>query len=63
MILMNLFAGQEERCRQREKTCGDGGKRGWGELRVALTLTMCRKLEGRSCIAQGVEISALGQPT
>ena len=35
MILMNLFAGQEERCRHRKQTCGHsrgGGRRGGDEL-------------------------------
>ena len=31
---MNLFAGQEQRCKYREPTCGhSGGRRGWDELR------------------------------
>ena len=33
MVQMNLFAGQELRCRRREGTCGhSGGRRGWDEL-------------------------------
>ena len=34
MVLMNLFAGQEQRCRLKEQPCGyRGGRRGWDELR------------------------------
>ena len=34
MVLMNLFAGQQWRRRQREQTCGPRvGGRGWAELR------------------------------
>ena len=34
MVLMNIFAGQHWRLRQREQTCGHhGGRRGWGEQR------------------------------
>ena len=34
MVLMNLFAGQQWKCKQREQTCGhSGGRRGWDELR------------------------------
>ena len=37
MVLMNLFVGQQWRCRHREWTCGhSGGRRGWDELRGAL---------------------------
>ena len=65
MIVMNLFAGQEETCRQREQTW-DGGKRVGcieSSADVDVYTTMCRKVAGSSCIAQGVEIGALGQPT
>ena len=37
IVLMNLFAGQQWRHRDRQKTYGDGwqggGKRGWAEWR------------------------------
>jgi len=33
MVLMKLFARQEQRRRHRGQTCGHGGRRGWGELR------------------------------
>ena len=34
ILLMNLFAGQEERLRNRKQTYGhSGGRRGWGKLR------------------------------
>ena len=34
---MNTLAGQEQRHRHREQTCGHSGqRRGWGKLRVAL---------------------------
>ena len=34
MVLMKLFARQEQRHRHRGQTCGHGGRRrGWGELR------------------------------
>ena len=36
MVQMNLFAGQEQKCKYREQTCGRsggrGGKAGWGDL-------------------------------
>ena len=35
MVLMNLFAEQEQRYRQREWTCGHSrGRRGWDERRA-----------------------------
>ena len=34
MVLMNLFAGKDWRCRCREWTCGHSrGRRGWDECR------------------------------
>ena len=34
MVLMNLFAGQEERHRRRQWTCGhSSGRKGWDKLR------------------------------
>ena len=34
MVLINRFAGQEERCRHRPQACGHSrGRRGWDELR------------------------------
>ena len=34
MVLMNLFAGQEQRCGYREETWGySGRRRGWDELK------------------------------
>ena len=33
MVFMNLFAGQQWRCRLREQTGFSGGRRGWDELR------------------------------
>ena len=40
MVPMNLFAGQEQRGRHREQTCGHSRERKrWGKLRVALTYT------------------------
>jgi len=36
MVLMNLFAGKEKKCRCREQTYGHwmgGGRRGWDESR------------------------------
>ena len=33
MVPRNLFAGQEYRCRQREWTCGYGGRGGWDKWR------------------------------
>ena len=32
MVQLDLFAGQEERCRCKEWTCGHGGEGGWDEL-------------------------------
>ena len=35
MVLTNLFAGQEQRCRHREWTCGySRGKSGWDKFRA-----------------------------
>ena len=40
MVLMNLFSGQEERCRQREQTCGHSRGRSVKRIeRVALKQT------------------------
>ena len=37
MLLMNLFSGQEQRCRHKDQTCGRGGaRRGWDGLREQL---------------------------
>ena len=37
LLLMNLFAGQQWRCRRREQTCGcRGERREWDKLRAAL---------------------------
>ena len=34
MVLMNLIAGQEKRCRHGEETCGHmEGRKGWDKLR------------------------------
>ena len=34
IVLMNVFAGQDQRHRQREQTCGSfGGGRAWHELK------------------------------
>ena len=34
LVLMNLSAGQQWRCRHREQTCGHtGGRRGWDTQR------------------------------
>ena len=44
MVQVNLFAGQEWRCRHREWTCGHCGERGGGmgwELTYIYT-TMCK---------------------
>ena len=32
MVEMNLFAGQNYRCRHREQTCGHSGEGVWEEL-------------------------------
>ena len=42
MVLMNIFAGQQWRLRQREQTCGHhGGRRGWGNReRIMETYTL-----------------------
>ena len=46
MVLMNPFAGQEQRHRHPEQTCGHrGGRRGWAELRELhghIYSTMCK---------------------
>ena len=37
IVLMNLFAGQQWRCRHREKTCGHSrGRKGWDKLRESM---------------------------
>ena len=41
MVLMNVFAGQQWRCRYREQTCGHrewGGRRGWDIQREYITI-------------------------
>ena len=35
MVVMNLFVGQEQRCRHRKQTCGHNGVRVGGTERVA----------------------------
>ena len=38
IVLMNLFARQEQRCRHRQQTSGySGGRRGWDKLRSTET--------------------------
>ena len=60
MILMNLFAGQEQRRSHREKTCGHSeGKRGWNKLRAAWKHTHCsmenRQPVGICCMMWGAQ--------
>lgn len=60
MVLVNLFAGQQRRCRHREKTCGHGGaRRGWTELREELGsihTTICKIGNGETAL-QNTELT------
>ena len=46
IVLMNLFAGQQWRCRHREQTCGNSwGRRGWDkwtEWYGNICITICK---------------------
>ena len=51
MVLMNLFAGQQWRCRHREQTCGhrEQRRRGWNEWRQYhgnMYTTICKIASG-----------------
>ena len=61
MVLMNSFAGQEQRCRHREQTSGQSrGKGGWEESSIeTYMLTYVKQLVGSFCITQGAQPDAL----
>ena len=45
MVQVNLFAGQQWRCRQTQDLWTQWGKEGWGELRVDwkdIFITVCK---------------------
>ena len=45
IVLKNLFAGQGQRDRHREQTCGHSrGRRGWDELRETFTLPYIKQI-------------------
>ena len=61
MVLMNLFAGQERRHRQREPACGhSGGRRGRDNLRVAAQCSLTP--EGRMGVGRAGEGPEGGDP-
>ena len=68
LLLMNLFGGQQQRCRHRQQTCGRSReRRGWGELREChwnTRITTCKHRwpVGICCRTQGPWSSALWQP-
>ena len=67
MVLMNLFAGQQWRCRHREQTCGNsGGRRGWDkwtEWYGNICITVCKiDSKGNLHATQGAQPSALRHP-
>ena len=48
MVLMDLFAGQQKRCRPREQICGHSeGKKGWDELISVETYITIYKIENQ----------------
>ena len=59
MVLMNLLAGQEKRCRHREWTCGhSGGWRGWSGLKD--TLPCVKQMAGEQLLYNtGNQLGAL----
>ena len=68
MVLMNLFTGQQWRCRHIEQTCGrSGGRRGREESREwpgNMYITIC-KLDSQweiRCMMQEAQTSALWHP-
>ena len=67
IVLMNLFAGQQWRCRHREQTCGNsGGRRGWDkwtEWYGNICITVCKiDSKGNLHATQGAQPSALRHP-
>ena len=66
MVMMNLFAGQQRRCRLKEQTFAHSEEgRGWEDLREQywnIYITMCKidKRVGSCCITQGAQLGALG---
>ena len=61
MVLMNLFAGQEQRCRHREQTSGQSrGKGGWEESSSeTYMIPYVKQLGGSCCVTQGAQPGAL----
>ena len=60
MVQMDLFAGQEWRCRCRERTCGHGVVVNW-EIGIDVCALPCVKqiASGNCCIEQGAQLGAL----
>ena len=61
MVLMNLFAGQEERFRHRKQTCGRSREmRGWEKLESSIeTRTLCEIASGKLLYNTGSSTNAL----
>ena len=65
MVQMNLFAGQEYRCRHREWTYGPQSWVSGGEMNWESSIDICtlprvkRQLVGSRCLAQGAQLGAL----
>ena len=60
MVLMNPFAGQEQRCRHREQTSGQSrGKEGGKKVAWKHMLPYVKQLVGSCCITQGAQPGAL----
>ena len=46
MVLMNLYAGKEQRHRHREQTCGQrGGRRGWSHQDSDIATHTCSSVQ------------------
>ena len=67
MVLMNLFAGQQWRCKHREQTCGHNGRRReWDKLREQhgkIYITICKIDSKWECgVWNGAQPSVLWHP-
>ena len=58
MVLRNLTAGQQWRCRHREQTYGRGRQK--GGMTEELRLGLCDNLEGWNWVGDGREVQAGG---
>ena len=60
MVLMNIFAGQQQRCRHKEQTCGHSmGGRWWDEQREYgnIYTTLCQIDSQREFVVGHRELS------